>query len=140
MNLLPPTTAGKLKKGSISHAVDKLLVFQPLHEPLNAILDQKNTKQPFILAKGSSKSAVSAYYIVFDQHIVPCSGNDIVSAFDSCFKLHFVFDLKYERLLDQFYKFIQLQYYGLDVPHPPSRIRELRIKFSHLLSVDNSVC
>lgn len=99
--------------------------------PLESILENKPSTQPFILAVGTSKAAVSTYYIVFDNHIVKSPRQDILTAFDLCVKCHFVFNLKFAQPLEHFFKFVCVQCYKIPCENVTSRIRELQTKFEN---------
>lgn len=109
--------------------------------PLASILDKKPSTQPFILAVGTCKAAISKYYIVFDENILPCPRHDIICAFDLCFKVHFVYNLKFAKALESFYKFVQDVFYDIKIDVPTTRMRELRTKINNVIMLpkDNSL-
>ncbi|KAF5303022.1 hypothetical protein FQR65_LT08351 [Abscondita terminalis] len=82
IHLLPPTSSKKTKRVSSATAVEKLLKFQNNQIPLKDILNDKPSLQPFILAVGTSKAAISSYYVVFDNHMINSPENNILSALD----------------------------------------------------------
>lgn len=65
-----------------------------------------------------------------DKRLVPCQATSGLCAFDELFKAHFVFNLKYDDTLVNFYTFVQTTIYNIDVDKTrevPSVI-ELRTK------------
>ncbi|KAB0793696.1 hypothetical protein PPYR_13316, partial [Photinus pyralis] len=97
---------GQIKKRlTVNAAVSHLIIFQNCEEPLEGILTQKPTTQRFILAVGTSKATISKCYVVFDKYII-ATGNDIIAAFDVCFKAHYAFNLKFDLYLERFYELI----------------------------------
>ncbi|XP_063903501.1 uncharacterized protein LOC135129212 [Zophobas morio] len=132
--LLPPTSSKNARKQSAATAANKLIIFKDMQIPFTTILKERPSKQPFILAIGTSKAAISKYYVVFDEHIIPSPEQNVITAFDLCFKVHFVFNLDFEKSLEYFYKFVQNAFYNLEVKTISDRIRWLRTKMDHLMS------
>lgn len=85
----------------------------------------------FLLASGTSKKAISNYYIVMDKKLIPCQGRTFLAAFDELFKVHFVFSLSYDESLRNMYTFLQTTVYGIDVgtTKESPKVKELRAKF-----------
>lgn len=129
---MPPTASKGIKKQSVSSAISKFIYFQDALQPLESVLTKKPTQQPFILAVGNSKAAVSQYFVVFDEHILVSPKPDILSALDLCVKVHFVFDLKFEFALHQFYMFILCKFYCIK-QNISNRIIEIQTKLDHLI-------
>ncbi|KAK3532664.1 hypothetical protein QTP86_027653 [Hemibagrus guttatus] len=48
-------------------------------------------KEPYLLAVGPQKNSVHQYFIVLDQHAIPCKSISSLVAFDELFKAHFDF-------------------------------------------------
>lgn len=137
-HLLPPTSSKLSKKESATNAINKLIVFQFSQVPLQTILETRPSNQPFILAVGTSRAAVSSYYIVFDNHIVPSPKPDILTAFNCLFQTYFVFDLHFDKSLQFFFQFVQIQFYQFNVESIPltSRMRDIRTKIANQLEDD----
>ena len=91
--------------------------------------NQKNP-QPYLLAVGRQKSKIDSFYIVMDQHLIPCQANRSLGAFDELFKAHFVFNVSYDAALVSFYTFLQTTVYNIDVGKMKEtpRVRELRAR------------
>lgn len=82
--------------------------------PLADVINKRKTQQPFIIAQGANISAIDFYYVVVDGHTLP-PVSDALKCFDLLFKVHFVFNIKYDERLDSFWKFIQFFYYKIDM-------------------------
>lgn len=61
----------------------------------------KGGSQPYLLATGTSKAQVFAFYVVLDKKLVPCQLCMSLGAFVELFKSHFVFSLKYDDSLSK---------------------------------------
>lgn len=84
---------------------------------------------------GTSKAAINSYYVVFDDNIVPSPEPNIIHAVDICFKVHYVFNLNFEKTLDMFYKFLQTEFYKMELSEPiNSRITEICIKINNFMT------
>lgn len=64
---------------------------------------------------GPQKSSIHQYFIVLDQHAIPCKSASSLGAFDELFKAHFVFGTSYNIMLHNMYTFIQTTVYNIDV-------------------------
>jgi len=71
--------------------------------------------QPYLLAVGPQKKSVHQFYIILDQHAIPCKSTSSLGAFDELFKSHFVFGTSYNTMLHNMYTFIQTTVYNIDV-------------------------
>ncbi|KAL7877266.1 hypothetical protein SRHO_G00039090 [Serrasalmus rhombeus] len=94
LHLLPPSAQGRKRPGkmSASQAVDQLIRFQKVGTSVHQHLDTiTQSSQPYLLALGSTTSSIHSYFIVIDQHALPCKATSSVGAFDELFKAHFVF-------------------------------------------------
>jgi hypothetical protein len=96
-------------------------------------LDSDERQQPYLLASGTTKRAISAFYIAMDKKLIPCQGNTSLAAFDELFKVHFVFSLNYDESLRSMYTFIQTTIYNIDVGSTKEspKLKELRAKLLH---------
>ena len=70
--------------------------------------------QPFLLSMGNIQNP-EHYFIVVDRIAIPC-GQDIVKALDMLFKSHYVFNVEYATLLNNFWEFIAAMIYGVIEP------------------------
>lgn len=93
-------------------------------------------KHPYIVAYGSSKEDIIAFYIEVERHLIPVSMNldknslhqiktriinffqlpseyGIIETFDTFFKLHHVFGLTFDKVLENMVVFIQRLIYNL---------------------------
>ncbi|KAI7814032.1 hypothetical protein IRJ41_006664 [Triplophysa rosa] len=115
-HILPPQPSKKkTKKINAAHAMDHLVVFHKSCRSLEEHLEsQEGQRQPFLLASGTLKQAISTYYIVIDKMLIPCQGATSLAAFDELIKAHFVFGS-----------------YGIDVDGTKEspKVKELRAKF-----------
>ncbi|KAJ3646112.1 hypothetical protein Zmor_023716 [Zophobas morio] len=57
--LLPPTSSKNARKQSAATAANKLIIFKDMQVPFTTILKERPSKQPFILAIGTSKAAIN---------------------------------------------------------------------------------
>lgn len=78
---------------------------QELQEHLQS--HQECHQQPYLLASGTSKQAISAFYIVMDKRLIPCQGTTSLAALDKLFKVRFVFSVSYADALNNLYTFLQ---------------------------------
>ncbi|CAM4735792.1 unnamed protein product [Leuciscus chuanchicus] len=78
-------------------------------------LEAEENRQPYILATGSSKEAISQFFIVVDKKLIPCQESSSLAAIDELFKVHFVFSISYDLPLKNMYTFLQTTIYGIDV-------------------------
>lgn len=87
--------------------------------------------QPYLLASGTSKQAISTFYVVMDKKLIPCQGTTSLAAFDELFKVHFVFSVSYDEALCSLYTFLQTTVYNIDVDttRESPKVKELRDKF-----------
>ncbi|KAL1246632.1 hypothetical protein QQF64_034481, partial [Cirrhinus molitorella] len=104
LHLIPPSAQGQKRPGkmSASQAEKHIVVF----------------KKPYLhgtLAMGPQKNSVHQYFIVLDQHVIPCKSTSSLGAFDKLFKAHFVFGISYNIMLHNMYTFIQTTVYNIDV-------------------------
>ncbi|XP_035630091.1 uncharacterized protein LOC118386470 [Oncorhynchus keta] len=118
LHLTPPSSQGRKRPGkmSASQAEQYLVIFQKsgtsIQEHLDAI-DQ--SRQPYLLAVGTRKSSIHAYFIILDKRALPCKSMRALVAFDELCKTHFVFGTAYNRMLRNMYTFIQTIVYNIDI-------------------------
>ncbi|XP_041693623.1 uncharacterized protein LOC121532045 [Coregonus clupeaformis] len=85
LHLIPPSSQGCKKTGKMpaSQAEQHLVMFQKagtsIQEHLDAI-DQ--SRQPYLLAVGTRKSSIHAYFIILDKRALPCKSTSGLGAFD----------------------------------------------------------
>lgn len=93
-------------------------------------LQEKEGKQPVILAVGCARNKIDTYYIAVDKQLIPCHASSSLSAFDELFKCHYVFNLSYAESLVHLYTFVQTTVFNIDVTSTEEspRVRELRAK------------
>ncbi|KAJ8346335.1 hypothetical protein AAFF_G00212090 [Aldrovandia affinis] len=74
LHLLPPQPAGRkrTRKISVAQAIDHLVVFHKSCTSLDAHLEREENRQPYLLTSGTSKEAISSFFIVFDKKLIPC--------------------------------------------------------------------
>ncbi|KAL1248825.1 hypothetical protein QQF64_022143 [Cirrhinus molitorella] len=132
LHLLSPQASGRKKthKISISQAVDHLVVFHKACRSIQEHLEMEENRQPYILASGSSKEAISKFFIVVDKKVIPCQATSSLAAIDELFKVHFVFSISYDLPLKNMYTFLQTTIYKIDVgtTSESPRVKELRAK------------
>ncbi|KAL7861734.1 hypothetical protein SRHO_G00131750 [Serrasalmus rhombeus] len=88
-------------------------------------------RQPYLLAVGTARSRIHAFYIVVDKVATPCKAAGSLCAFDELFKAHFVFGTAYCESLRNMYTFIQMTVYKIDIGKVKEspRVAELRARF-----------
>nr|XP_023659189.1 uncharacterized protein LOC111839474 [Paramormyrops kingsleyae] len=98
LHILPPPSHGRKKMQRISacQAVDHVVMFHKSCRSLDEHLRMEGPRQPYLLASGTNKRAISSFYIVVDKKLVPYEGRTTLATFDELFKVHFVFGLKYD--------------------------------------------
>ncbi|KAJ8012627.1 hypothetical protein DPEC_G00044840 [Dallia pectoralis] len=133
LHILPPQPSRKqTQKISRAQAMDHLVVFHKSCRSLEDHLEnQEGHRQPYLLASGTHKQAISTYYIVMDKKLIPCLGTTSLAALDELFKVHFVFSVSYDNALSNMYTFLQTTVYGIDVENTKEspKVKELRAKF-----------
>ncbi|XP_039521452.1 uncharacterized protein LOC120474899 [Pimephales promelas] len=118
LHLIPPSAQGRKRPGKVSasQAEKHLVVFKKsgtnIEEHLRNITA---SAQPYLLAVGPQKKSVHQFYIILDQHAIPCKSTSSLGAFDELFKSHFVFGTSYNTMLHNMYTFIQTTVYNIDV-------------------------
>ncbi|XP_073795644.1 uncharacterized protein sb:cb449 isoform X3 [Danio rerio] len=132
LHFLSPQVSGrkKIQKMSISQAIDHLVVFQKACRSIQEHLETEDNRQPYILAIGSSKEAISQFFIVLDKKLIPCQESSSLAAIDELFKVHFVFSISYDPPLKGLFTFLQTTVYRIDVGSTSEtpRVKELRAK------------
>ncbi|XP_076128552.1 uncharacterized protein LOC143109653 [Alosa pseudoharengus] len=134
--LFPPSAQGRKRPGKISAArAEKLLVvFQKTGTSIQQHLDSiEERRQPYLLAIGTKKSRIHAYYIILDKQAMACQAVSAVGAFDELFKAHFVFGTSYNNALYKIYTFIQTTIFEIDIGkvRETPRVAELRARLLH---------
>ncbi|XP_071326663.1 uncharacterized protein [Trachinotus anak] len=120
------------RKHRAAQAMDHLVVFHKSCRNLDEhIENQEGHYQPYLLASGTCKQAISTYYIVIDKKLIPCQGTTSLAAVGELFKVHFVFRVSYNAALNNMYTFLQTTVYGVDVDTTKEspKVKELRAKF-----------
>ncbi|XP_051512255.1 uncharacterized protein LOC127416755 [Myxocyprinus asiaticus] len=116
LHLIPPSAQGRKRPGKVSQAEKHLVVFKKSGTNIEEHLrDITASAQPYLLAVGPQKNSVHQYFIVLDQHAIPCKSTSSLGAFDELFKAHFVFGTSYNTMLHNMYTFIQTTVYNIDV-------------------------
>ncbi|XP_016103400.1 uncharacterized protein [Sinocyclocheilus grahami] len=130
LHLLPPSPGKKVSKISASDAINRLVVYQKSRTSLEQHLQQREGRQPYLLAVGRNRNQIEHFYIALNKNLVPCQSDTSLGAFDELFKAHFVFNLAYDEALLHFYTFIQTTIYMVDVGKTKEspRVKELRAK------------
>ncbi|XP_060768270.1 uncharacterized protein LOC132875487 [Neoarius graeffei] len=89
LHLLPPTAGWKRRtKISPSDAADKMVHFHKSCCSIDEHLQERDGKQPYILAVGRIQSRIDTFYIAVDKQLIPCQATSSLSAFDELFKSH----------------------------------------------------
>ncbi|XP_041666249.1 uncharacterized protein LOC121524802 [Cheilinus undulatus] len=133
LHILPPQPTKKtMLKISAAQAMDHLVVF---HKSCQSVEEhpknQEGNHQPYLLASGTSKQAISNYYFLMDKKLIPCQGTTSLAAIDELLKTHFIFSVSYKDALSSMYTFLQTTVYGIDVDTTKEnpKVKELRAKF-----------
>ncbi|KAL6480290.1 hypothetical protein MHYP_G00113230 [Metynnis hypsauchen] len=134
LHLLPPSAQGRKKPGkmSVTQATGYLVVFIKAGTNIQEHLDStEDRRQPYLLAVGTARSRIHAFYIVVDKVAIPCKAASSLCAFDELFKAHFVFGTAYCESLRNLYTFIQTTIYKIDIGKVKEspRVAELRARF-----------
>ncbi|GAA6076854.1 uncharacterized protein LOC120553108 isoform X1, partial [Tachysurus ichikawai] len=98
---------------------------------INEYMQEREGKQPNILAVGRTSKTIDTFYIAVDKQLILCQATNSLGAFDELFKSHYVFNLSYDESLVHFYTFLQTTVYNIDVTTSTDespRVRELRAK------------
>ena len=74
-------------------------------------------KQPFLLCVATDVFKSGKLYAVVDGEMIPV-GTDFVHAFDVLYKIHHVYNLKYEAALSKFYNFFDAFIYKIKGVNP----------------------
>lgn len=76
LHILSPQPAGRKRTTKISarQAVDHLVDFHKSCRSLEEHLDADERRQPYLLASGTSRRAISSYNIVMDKKLILCQG------------------------------------------------------------------
>lgn len=128
LHLLPPTAGRKRIKISPNDAVDRMVHFHKSCRSIDQHLQDRDGRQPYILAVGRTKNSIETFYIAVDKRLIPCQATSSLGAFDELFKSHYVFNLSYDETLVQFFTFVQTTVYNIDptTTDESPRVRELR--------------
>ncbi|XP_077101987.1 uncharacterized protein LOC143753498 [Siphateles boraxobius] len=134
--LIPPSAQGRKRPGKMSacQAEKHLVIFKKagtnIHDHLDAI---EESTQPYLLAMGTKKNNIHAYYISLDKKAIPCKSVSGLGAFDELFKAHFVFGASYSKVLHNMYTFVQTTVFQIDIGKVKEspRVAELRARFMH---------
>lgn len=80
-------------------------------------------QQPYLIAVGPNKSAISEFFVVVDKQLICLSPNiDFLHAFDLLFKTFYIFNIEFDLNLENFFGFIANYIYKL----PNSKSANLR--------------
>ncbi|XP_052456531.1 uncharacterized protein LOC128015910 [Carassius gibelio] len=133
VHLLPPSSQGRKRPGKISakQACDRLVKFIKTSNSIQGHLDSIGERlQPYQLAVGPNKSRIHSWFIVIDQHALPCKASNSLACVDELFKAHFVFGTSYYQELTNVFSFLQTTVYDIDVETTKvnPRVSELRAR------------
>ncbi|XP_059365065.1 uncharacterized protein LOC132100987 [Carassius carassius] len=133
VHLLPPSSQGRKRPAKISakQASDRLVKFIKTDNSIQGHLDSIGERlQPYLLAVGPNKSRIHFWFIVIDQHAVPCKASNSLACVDELFKAHFVFGTSYCQELTNVYSFLQTTVYDIDVETTKEnpKVAELRAR------------
>ncbi|KAM4529025.1 uncharacterized protein V3H82_027257 isoform 1-T1 [Fundulus diaphanus] len=137
IHLMPPSPHGRNKRpGKLSarQAIDHLVKFIKTGTSVEGHLDSiTESRQPYLLAVGTQRSAIQKYFIVIDKHAIPCRSPDALASFDELFKAHFIFATSYNRDLANVYHFLQTAVYQIDAATTKvnPRVKEMRARMLH---------
>lgn len=118
LHLIPPSAQGQKRPGKVSasQAENHLVVFKKSGTNIEEHLqDISANAQPYLLAVGPQKDSIHQFFIILDQHAIPCKSTSSLGAFDELFKAHYVFGTSYNTMLHNMYTFIQTTVYNIDV-------------------------
>ncbi|KAJ8349715.1 hypothetical protein SKAU_G00248450 [Synaphobranchus kaupii] len=94
------------------------------------LLCAKNQQGAALELPGTSKEAISSFFIAIDKKLIPCEATTSLAAIDELFKVHFVLGIRYDPALKSMYTFLQTTVYNIDVDTTSEspKIKELRTK------------
>ncbi|XP_058244126.1 uncharacterized protein LOC131352198 [Hemibagrus wyckioides] len=98
VHLLPPSSQGRKRLGKISarQACDRLMKFIKTSTSIQGHLDSTGESlQPYLLAVGPKRSRIHSWFIVIEEHALPCKASNSLACVDELFKAHFVFGTSY---------------------------------------------
>ncbi|XP_072752444.1 uncharacterized protein [Anoplolepis gracilipes] len=123
--LLPPTARGKNKavRDKSTAVLEKIILFKKNNTPLES--ESKQKTQSRLVAVGSSKAAVTQYFLNVDNKFILLHVQNFMKAFDILFKSHFVFNTQYDSNLIRFYRFIETYFYKINNGPVTPRVREV---------------
>lgn len=95
-------------------------------------LEGSASRAPYIIAVGDSKAYIFQYFIILDSQLMPLPGNsNFLNALDVVFKLHFIFNIKYDINLKSFWIFFQKYFYEINCSVSPV-IKDVFLKLHRL--------
>lgn len=85
-----------------------------MNEDIEELVRTKTQTQPFIVCKNYNKfdTNESQMYIIVDDYFFECT-DDFISAFDVLYKVHYVFNLKFDQSVAKFYNFFDCYIYKI---------------------------
>ncbi|XP_067206229.1 uncharacterized protein [Linepithema humile] len=110
--LVPPTARGKKSaaREKTKNIIKKLIIYIQSATPLNI---DENKSQPKLIAVGPNKLAIDQYFLKIDKNLILLPTKDIIKAVDYLFKAHYVFHIKYDVDLQNFWMLIQHYFYKI---------------------------
>ncbi|KAI2646225.1 hypothetical protein H4Q32_029272 [Labeo rohita] len=117
LHLIPPSAQGRKRPGKVSasQAEEYLVVYKKSGTNIEEHPQEISAvAQPCLLAVGPQNS-VHKYFIILDQHAIPCKSTSSLGAFDEQFKAYFVFSTSCSIMLHNMYTFFQTAVYNIDV-------------------------
>lgn len=103
-----------LKSEHVSFFFFKSICFQSCCS-IDEHLQEREGKQPYILAVGRTQNRIDTFYIAVDKQLISFQATSSLSAFDELFKSHYVFNLSYDEALVHLYSFVQTTIFNIDV-------------------------
>lgn len=92
------------------------------------------SQQPFLIAVGPNKSAISQYFLSIDGRLINIPLEfSFIEAFDLMFKAFYIFNLQFDYDLENFYKFLSIFVYKIESREKATtRLIEINSKFQKL--------
>lgn len=84
---------------------------------------------PLVIAVGQTKSTIEQYYVQIDGNLIPMPNKSFLDAIDTVFKLHFIYNIKFEHNVKSFWLFIQKYIYNINTVVSPI-ISEVYLKLN----------
>ena len=87
-------------------------------------IDSLVRPQPFVLILGPSRFRPTQSFVVMERRAIPA--DTIVKAVDLCFKIHYIFNLKFQSQCQAVWQFLEMLVYDIACPSKQEVIASVR--------------